>query len=174
MTAMNCNRAFHAGVLTSMVVVCAALLSTAPQGVQAAGSPWLLTERQAAREQAWRRDNGVAEDARPPTDSTRSLAPVIRLIAPAEDVAEIQPPLNFEIAFDTSADAHVLPDTLRVSYGFLKVDLTAQWRKLASISSRGLVIRNVSVPGGTHWFVIRITDDRGRTAERGIRVRVRG
>jgi len=142
------------------------------RAVQAADGFTLVTESLAQAEREFNEKQGSTAPPQPPR--TRSLFPVIRVIAPRPSGDEITSPLRIELQFETSSDAHIVPASFRVLYGMLKFDLTDNVRQNASINERGLLAEKASVPRGSHRLFLQIADDKGRVAEQELRVKVGG
>ena len=110
-------------------------------------------------------DNPAAISAAPPQ---------IQVIAPQPSNPTLASPLRIELKFSTSPDARILPDTLRVLYGLLKIDITLKLRLYAQITARGLVAEKAAVPAGNHRLFLQISDTAGRTTVSQWRFTVRG
>jgi hypothetical protein len=143
-------------------------LGVAAVSCLAADAFTLVTNDEVAAEQRF--------EARPeniPGETTRSLdaptenpasPPRIIVISPQPGNPTIASPIRIELAFATSADAHIIPDSLRVRYGLLKIDITQQIRPYAAVTEKGLLAENAAVPPGNHRLFLQISDSAGRTA----------
>ena len=121
--------------------------------------------------EAERRFEAQPENA--PGMATRSLdapnvnpaSPVsIIVISPQPGNPTIASPVRIELAFATAADAHILPDSLRVRYGLLKIDITQRIRPYAKVTQRGILAEHAAIPPGNHRLFLQISDSAGRTA----------
>ena len=65
-----------------------------------------------------------------------------------------------------------MPDSFRVLYGVLKIDLTERLQAHARLSESGVVVEGAQMPQGTHRLLLRVADDKGRTAEQTVVFRV--
>lgn len=94
-------------------------------------------------------------------------APVIEVVAPAGD-ATVNSPLRLEVKFRPAPGARIVPDSFRLLYGLLKIDLTARLQRQARLSEGGVVVEGAVVPQGTHRLLLRVADDQGRMAEQAV------
>ncbi|MDB6085075.1 MAG: hypothetical protein JWN43_2956 [Gammaproteobacteria bacterium] len=108
-----------------------------------------------------------------PGETTRSVdaptqnpaaPPRILVISPQPGDPTLASPIRLELAFTTSPDAHILPDSFRVHYGLLRIDITRALRPYATVTDKGLVAENAAVPAGKHRLFLQISDSAGRTA----------
>jgi hypothetical protein len=81
-------------------------------------------------------------------------------------------PVRIEVAFATSPGARIVPDTFKVLYGLLKIDVTSKIRPFAVVSEHGLLAENAVLPPGTHRLFLQISDSAGRTAESEVKFSV--
>jgi hypothetical protein len=135
----------------------------------------LIDAEQVKREQQYQATLPREELDEPPM-VTRSRFPAIRVLAPAVDTAQLasllKAPLRLQLAFETSTDARILPQTFRALYGMLKFDITETLRKHAQLSEKGMLAEGAGLPAGAHRIYIQVADDRGRFTEREVRFRV--
>lgn len=94
-------------------------------------------------------------------------APAIEVITPTGE-ATVASPLRLEATFRPAPDARIVPDSFRVLYGLLKIDLTERLQRQARLSERGLVVEAARMPQGTHRLLLRVADDKGRVAEQTV------
>jgi len=105
---------------------------------------------------------------------TRSFgAPRIRVLRPDPN-AETSGPLRIELSFTPGPGARIVPGSFRMLYGMLKIDLTDRLAGRAQVKESGVVVEGAKVPRGVHRLVMRVTDDRGQSAEQELRIRVGG
>jgi hypothetical protein len=147
---------------------CAVIGFIALDAALAAGSFTLVTDEQIDAEQRYE-----AQPENIPGETTRSLdaptqnpslPPRIIVVSPQPGNSTTSSPLRIELAFATSPDAHILPDSFRVRYGLLKIDITQQLRPYATVTEKGLVADGAAVPAGNHRLFLQISDSAGRTA----------
>jgi hypothetical protein len=106
--------------------------------------------------------------------ATPTSPPQIQVVAPQPSNPTVASPLRIELKFSTSADARILPDTFRVLYGLLKIDITSKLRPYAQVTDKGLVAENAAVPAGNHRLFLQISDSAGRTTVSQWRLTVSG
>lgn len=99
-------------------------------------------------------------------------APTIRVLDPTAAEQAVRAPLRIELAFEPIPGTRIVPDTFRVMYGPLKVDLTERLRQHARLSETGVVVEGAQVPDGLHRLFLQVADDRGNTTEQELRIRV--
>jgi hypothetical protein len=142
----------------------------------AAGAFTLVTNGDVAAERRFE-----AKAANAPPAAARGLGappqnpaapPFIKIISPQPDNQAVASPIRIELAFQTSADAHVIPDSFKVLYGLLKIDITEKIRPYAKVTETGLVAENAAIPAGNHRLFLEISDSAGRTAVRELRFTV--
>jgi len=104
---------------------------------------------------------------------SRNMQPSIELINPIPSAAgKVNVPFPIEVKFSTPSDSQIRPETLRILYGMLKLDITDRIRKLTQVTHTGFHLANADIPKGKHRLMIQITDDKNRTAEKYIRLEV--
>jgi hypothetical protein len=117
---------------------------------------------------------GAAAGASAPL--TRALpspdAPKIIVERPTPGVA-VDSPTPIRLRFQAHRGATVRPETLRVRYGALRLDVTERILALYRPRVDGLDVAEAALPAGQHRFLLSITDTAGRTGEQRIDVEVR-
>jgi hypothetical protein len=94
-------------------------------------------------------------------------APAIDVVAPIGE-ATVNSPLRLEVKFRPAPDARIVPDSFRVLYGLLKIDLTERLQRQGRLSERGVLVEGARMPQGTHRLLLRVADDKGRVAEQAV------
>jgi len=97
------------------------------------------------------------------------------LIAVVDSEALAQPvknPFSIEILLQAQRDAEVNFASFKAFYGAFKIDITERLLKEASKTLTGLKIAHVQIPSGRHKIVLRVSDTKGRTAEKEIAFKV--
>ena len=109
--------------------------------------------------------------------SRRSLAPGAALIAKAADfdaptitvvkpdrAAAIQPPVDIDVRFKAAQGASVNVGSLKITYGFLRLDVTKRILDApgVQVSAEGLRASGARLPSGSHKLVIEVADNIGR------------
>lgn len=98
-------------------------------------------------------------------------APLIEVIRP-NPLNNLKQPFPVELRFIARSGAPIDPKTLKVSYGFMGLDLTERIRKSATVTPEGLRAENVEIPKGDHRLTVKVADAKGLVGERDIRIRV--
>ena len=80
--------------------------------------------------------------------------------------------MHIKISFRASAGARVRPETFRVKYGALGLDVTDRIVSRFPPNESGLNVADAELPTGNHVFVLSIADTLGRTGLRRLAVRV--
>ena len=126
------------------------LIAAAPAGAQT----MLVTEAEMLASQA-------AGDLLTPRSATVLGAPRIELVTP--DVkAPVSTPTRILLRFFGSAPAQPRPDSFRVLYGMLKLDITSRLLGLAKVTQDGLDVAEAALPRGSHTLTLRLEDSVGR------------
>lgn len=125
---------------------------------------------EAARPRVVPRSLPVPRDPGPrPAEPRR---PAIRVLEPRPADVPVAAPLRIELAFNAAPGTRIVPESFRVLYGLLKIDLTERLRSHAAISETGVVLERAQVPDGQHRLLLQVADDRGNLAEQELRIRV--
>lgn len=99
-------------------------------------------------------------------------APIIQLLAPnlMESVAT---PFPIQLRFQAAGDARIVPETFKVLWGRLGIDITKRVLEKSPVSESGLRLSNAKVPSGTHRLKISIADDKNRIGELAVTLEVK-
>ncbi|MDO9073083.1 MAG: hypothetical protein Q7U73_07440 [Rubrivivax sp.] len=132
----------------------------------------LVTEEEAQRAAAAATSAGAAAAPQPrsrgvPQPPGPGSAPAIEVVTPAGE-ATVNSPLRLEVRFRPAPGARIVPDSFRLLYGLLKIDLTERLQRQARLSERGVVVEGARMPQGTHRLLLRVADDQGRMAEQAV------
>jgi hypothetical protein len=98
--------------------------------------------------------------------------PAIQIVSPQGRESAVVAPLRLQATFTPAPGARIVPQTFRILYGLLKIDLTDRVARHARISEAGVVIDAARVPVGQHRFILQVSDDQHRMAEQELRVQV--
>jgi hypothetical protein len=98
---------------------------------------------------------------------TRSLtatgAPRIELAAP--DIRQsISSPTRIALRFVPTAPASIRPESLRVLYGALRLDITSRLLGSAKVNPEGIEVAQAALPRGQHRLTLMLEDTLGRAA----------
>ena len=92
-------------------------------------------------------------------------APVIKLLAP-DTATTITSPTRIELRFEPAPQASIRPETFRVFYGALKLDITNRLMANSKVSAQGLDVSEAHLPKGSHRLVLEVQDPAGRIGAR--------
>ncbi len=92
-------------------------------------------------------------------------APRINLLAPSLTAA-VASPTRIQVQFQAAAPAAIKPESFRVRYGALRLDITSRITGSAKVTADGIDVAGAALPKGSHRLLIEIQDSAGRTAER--------
>jgi len=101
-------------------------------------------------------------------------APVITVVKP-DHAAPIQPPVDIDVRFAAAQGANVNVSTLKILYGFLKLDITHRILQApgVQVSPEGLKASGAQLPRGSHKLLIEVADNLGRTGRQPVEFTVR-
>jgi hypothetical protein len=96
-------------------------------------------------------------------------APTITVVKPNHS-APIKPPVDIEVHFAAAQGATVNISTLKIQYGFLKLDVTQRILQApgVQISPEGLKASGAELPSGSHKLLIEIADNLGRVGRQPV------
>ena len=81
-------------------------------------------------------------------------------------------PVTIKIAFHAQDGATIDPSSLRITYGFLKIDITKRVLDHATLTADGLTAVDAVLPSGQHHVTMQIADSKGRVTAKSIAVTV--
>lgn len=84
----------------------------------------------------------------------------------------IASPTPIRVRFVASDASAVNPETFKVRYGALRIDITERLLKEVKISREGFSFPNAALPAGTHTLAMSIQDDKNRRTEQLVRFEV--
>jgi hypothetical protein len=142
-------------------LVTAALLSSAVARAAPPGGFELLSQQEYGAELKARSLPGAALIPR----AADLNAPTITVVNP-NSAAPIQPPVDIDVRFKAAEGATVNVASLKILYGFLKLDITQRIVQApgVQISASGLTAKGARLPSGSHKLVIEVSDNLGRAA----------
>ena len=128
---------------------------------------WLVTAAEAIE------FKGEAGFLEPVALRPRALVPQIDILKPqpAADL-KVKAPFAISVLFKSQNDAAINPDTFKVMYGALKIDITNRITKFVKVGREGFSLDNAQIPPGKHRLILQVQDDTQRVAERELRVEV--
>jgi len=101
-------------------------------------------------------------------------APTITVVKPDRSLP-IQPPVDIDVRFTPAAGATVNIASLKIMYGFLKLDVTHRILDApgVQVSAAGLKASGARLPSGSHKLIIEVADSLGRTARQPLEFTVK-
>ena len=106
-----------------------------------------------------------APESLSPKTSPTAGAPLIDIVEPRTGSA-ITSPTSIQLVFQASAPSAVRPETFKVLYGRLRLDITQRLLGAASITAQGIAVKAASLPKGSHRLLLSIEDSLGRQGHR--------
>jgi hypothetical protein len=98
--------------------------------------------------------------------------PIIAVVDAEALVQPVKNPFSIEILMQVQRDAELNLASFKAFYGAFKIDITERLLKEASKTLNGLKLANLQIPSGRHKILLRVSDTKGRTAEKEIAFRV--
>jgi len=92
-------------------------------------------------------------------------APEIEVVHPKLD-APVASPTPIQLMFVPAAASKVRPETFKVLYGRLRIDITQRLLAAAKVTPAGIQVDGAALPKGQHRLNLRIEDNQGRSGER--------
>lgn len=84
----------------------------------------------------------------------------------------LQSPIALKLRFEPLEGTAIRPETFKVKYGSLRIDITARITGTTEVTSQGLEISRAALPKGKHMLVIAIEDAEGRASERQLQFEI--
>jgi hypothetical protein len=94
-------------------------------------------------------------------------APVIELFAPKLSTP-VNSPTPIELKFQPTPPSAVKPDTFKVLYGSLGIDITKRILNVAKVTESVVFVQEANLPKGKHKLTLVIEDTIGRQGNRSI------
>lgn len=91
-------------------------------------------------------------------------APQIELLRPTL-LAPVVSPTAIELRFRASPDTQVRPESFRVLYGRLRLDITSRLLQTTRITQQGMSVEQATLPQGSHRLLLSIEDTLGRRGQ---------
>jgi hypothetical protein len=92
-------------------------------------------------------------------------APVIHLLAPKLP-GSVSSPTPIELKFQATPPGKVKPETFKVLYGNLQIDITRRILSVTKVTESGVQVQEASLPKGKHKLMMLIEDSEGRVGNR--------
>lgn len=90
-----------------------------------------------------------------------SGAPQIEVVHPKLD-APVVSPTPIQLMFVPAGSSSVRPETFKVLYGRLRIDITQRLVNAAKITADGISVKEASLPKGSHRLLLSVEDVQGR------------
>jgi hypothetical protein len=94
-------------------------------------------------------------------------SPEIEVVHPKLD-APVASPTPIQLMFVPAAASKVRPETFKVLYGRLRIDITQRLVNEARITAEGVTVKEASLPKGTHRLVLSVQDVQGREGSKSL------
>ena len=107
----------------------------------------------------------TASELLSPKTSPVAGAPLIDILEPRMG-SVITSPTSIQLVFQATASSAVRPETFKVLYGRLRLDITQRLLGAASITAQGITVKGASLPKGSHRLLLSIEDSLGRQGQR--------
>jgi hypothetical protein len=145
-------------IFLPVMVIAALLMSTVARATPPGGFE-LLSQQEYRSELTARSLPGAALISR----AADLNAPTITVVNPSS-AAPIQPPVDIEVRFKAAEGASVNAASLKILYGFLKLDITQRILQApgVQVSASGLTAKGARLPSGSHKLLIEVADNLGR------------
>jgi len=138
----------------------------------AAAAPLLLVSPEEARRYAMP-EAGIMERTLPRQTPEAPPGPRIDLLRPTLDAQlRLKSPFPIEVRFIALPDAAIDPDSFRVLYGNLRLDVTSRILDKVRVAATGFNLAEAAIPPGSHRLLLRVGDARRRTGELDLRFEV--
>ncbi len=111
-----------------------------------------LQASQAAPERVWPKSTPAPE------------APQIELLRPQLGSA-INSPTAIDIRFKAAPGSQIRPESFRILYGRLRLDITERVVQNTAVSREGVSVAQASLPRGQHRLLLSIEDTQNRTGQ---------
>lgn len=86
--------------------------------------------------------------------------------------ATMSAPIALRLRFEPAKDTSIRPETFKVKYGSLRIDITARITGATEVTPKGLEISQASLPKGRHTLFFAIEDAVGRVNERQLQFEI--
>jgi len=130
-----------------------------------AHGPWLISEAELRQERA--------TPAPPsPKFSASPGAPRLELLQPKPGPDTLASPFDIQLRWNAEGEARIEPQTLRIRYGWMGLDITQRVLAQAEVTAEGLRIRKAALPNGEHKLAVEIADSLQRVGRRQFEVKV--
>lgn len=98
-------------------------------------------------------------------------APRILVEAPKLN-SSLPSPIAMKLKFQAADGTSIRPETFKVRYGSLRIDITARITGSTTVTTEGLEISQAALPKGKHKIIIAVEDAVGRLNERQLQFEI--
>ena len=98
-------------------------------------------------------------------------APRIEVIAPVL-TAPVTSPTPVQLSFEATPPATVRPETFKVQYGALQIDITQRLLASAKLTPQSLSVDEANLPAGKHRLHLSVEDSLGRKGYRLVELQI--
>lgn len=81
-------------------------------------------------------------------------------------------PTMLKLRFEPEAGTTIRPETFKVKYGSLRIDITTRITSSSAVTEQGFEVQKAALPKGRHTLVIAIEDGVGRLSERQLQFEI--
>lgn len=96
-------------------------------------------------------------------------SPEIHVNSPSLDQSKLSSPFAIEVRFKAEEGAKIDIESIRILYGWMKLDITDRIKDYATISSDGIFADSAAFPAGKHKITIEVADTQSRISLRVIK-----
>lgn len=154
---MKSDRLFTKTLALSFILGCS--------GTLADSSYVLISANDLARSLAAQGTDEIVERGADP------LGPEIGVVRPSEGDT-FEAPVDIHITFEPTAGAEIDLSTLKITYGFLGIDITERVTENAEVNERGILSKGAMLPAGKHKLTVFVGDNLGRIGKRRFSFRI--
>ncbi|NDE00168.1 MAG: hypothetical protein EBZ91_00080 [Gammaproteobacteria bacterium] len=98
-------------------------------------------------------------------------APRILVDAPKLNTS-VSSPTTLKLRFEPETGTTIRPETFKVRYGSLRIDITARITGSTTVTEQGFAVDKAALPKGRHTLIVAIEDGVGRLSERQLQFEI--
>jgi len=99
-------------------------------------------------------------------------APKIELLSPNLD-STISSPTQIQLKFLPKTQETTQPETIRILYGTLQIDITNRLLGVAQVTAQGINLKEAALPKGNHKITLNVQDSEGRVGSKTIEFEIK-
>jgi len=81
-------------------------------------------------------------------------------------------PTTLKLRFEPESGTTIRPETFKVRYGSLRIDITARITGTTTVTEQGFEVQKAALPKGRHTLIVAIEDGAGRLSERQLQFEI--